>query len=122
QKHLRSSQKTTGALGRALERNANPGDVKPKFSAEDLIDLEALSRKLKLTPEYGSVWELQKSSIVAAKGRHISTSLGAEQTQLIAGRVMAREVLCNIGVNKGKDDLAYFRKSKRFHKFAIEDK
>ncbi|MGB7069687.1 MAG: hypothetical protein WBD22_09355, partial [Pyrinomonadaceae bacterium] len=40
----------------------------------------------------------------------------------IAGRVMAREILCNMGLNKIKDDLAYFRKSKRFHKFAMEDK
>ena len=121
QKQLRNSQKKTDALGRILERNADPGEVKPKFSAEDLIELEALARKLKLTPEYGSVCELQKSSIVAANRGQVGTYLGNKESPLIAGRVMAREILCNMGLNKVKDDLAYFRKSKRFHKFAMED-
>ena len=121
-KQLRNGQKKTDALGRILERNADPCDVKPKFSADDLIALEAMARKLKLTPEYGSVWELQKSSIIAANRRQISTNLGNNESHVIAGRVMAREVLCNIGLNKAKDGLAYFRKSKRFHKFAMEDK
>ncbi|MGB7070584.1 MAG: relaxase MobL, partial [Pyrinomonadaceae bacterium] len=63
-KQLRNTQKKTDALGRILERNTDPGDVKPKFSVENLIELEGVARKLKLTPEYGSVWELQKSSMV----------------------------------------------------------
>lgn len=122
QKQLRNGQKKTNALGRILERIADPGDVKPKFSVEDLIEFEALARKLKLTSEYTSVWGLQKGSIGEVNKLQVSTSLGKNESPLIAGRVMAREILCNMGLNKIKDDLAYFRKSKRFHKFATEDK
>ena len=122
QKQLRNDQKKTGALDRVLERNADRRDVNPKFSAEDLIESEALARKLKLTPEYTSFWGLQKGSIVEAQRGQIGTYTGNSESRLVAGRVMAREVLCNIGLNKAKDDLAYFRKSRRFHKFALEDK
>lgn len=122
QKQLRNNLKKTDALGRILERNADLRDAKPTFSAGDLIELEALARKLKLTPEYASVWNLQKSSIVAADRSQVSTKLGNKESHLIAGRVRAREILCNMGLNKTKEDLAYFRKSKRFHKFAMEDK
>jgi hypothetical protein len=121
QKQLRNDEKKTNTLRRILARNADPKDVKPKFSAEDLIEFEALARKLKLTPEYGSVWGLQKGSIVQAQRGQIVTYTGNSESRLVAGRVMAREVLCNIGLNKAIDDLAYFRKSKRFHKFALED-
>lgn len=122
QKQLRNDQKKTGALDRVLERNAGHSDVNPKFSAEDLIEFEALARKLKLTPEYGAVWDLQKVSIFAAQRGQVGTHTGNSESRLVAGRAMAREVLCNIGLNKAKDDLAYFRKSKRFHRFALEDK
>lgn len=122
QKQLRNDQKKTNALGKSLARNADPRSVDPKFSAKDLIEFEALARKLKLTPEYTSVWGLQKGSIVEAQGGQIGTHTGNSENRLVAGRVMAREVLCNIGLNKTKDELAYFRKSKRFHKFALGDK
>ena len=122
QKQLRNGQKKTDALDRILERNTGPENVRPKFSAEDLIEFEALARKLKLTPEYTSVWGLQKGSIGAMNNIQVSTSLCNNESHLIAGRVTAREMLCDIGLNKAKDDLAYFRKSKRFHRFATEDK
>lgn len=122
QKQFRNDEKKTNAFGRILARNAGHSDVNPKFSAEDLIEFEALARKLKLTPEYTSVWGLQKGSIVEAQRGQIGTHTGNSENRLVAGRVMAREVLCNIGLNKTKDELAYFRKSKRFHKFALGDK
>ncbi|MGE3953497.1 MAG: relaxase MobL [Pyrinomonadaceae bacterium] len=122
QKQLRNDQKKTGALDRVLERNADRRDVNPKFSAEDLIEFEALARKLKLTQEYASVWGFQKGSIVEVQRGQVGTHTGNSENRLVAGRVMAREVICNIGLNKAKDDLSYFRKSKRFHKFALEDK
>ena len=121
QKQLRNDEKKTNALGKSLARNADPRSVNPKFSAEDLIEFEALVRKLKLTPEYASVWGLQKGPIVEVTRGQVGTYTGKTESHLVAGRVMAREVLCNIGLNKAKDDLAYFRKSKRFHKFALED-
>lgn len=122
QKQLRNDEKKTNALGKSIARNADPKDVNPKFSAKDLIEFEALVRKLKLTPEYVSVWRIQKGSVLEAKRGQVGTYAGNSESHLVAGRVIAREVLCNIGLNKTKDDLAYFRKSKRFHKFALEDK
>src|SRR5690606_20407811 len=90
--------------------------------AEDLIEFEALVRKLKLTPEYTSIWNLQKTSVFAAQRGEVGPYTGKTESHLVPGRVIAREVLCDIGLNKARDELAYFRKSKRFHKFALEDK
>ena len=39
-----------------------------------------------------------------------------------AGRSIAWDILCNIESSKAKEDLTQYRKPKRFHKFAIEDK
>jgi hypothetical protein len=122
QKQLRNDEKKTNALGRTLARNEDHRDVNPKFSAEDMIEFEALARKLKLTPEYTSLWDFQKASVFAAQRGEVGPYTGKTESHLVAGRVMAREVLCNIGLNKAKDELAYFRKSKRFHKFALGDK
>ncbi|MFN0139216.1 MAG: relaxase MobL [Pyrinomonadaceae bacterium] len=128
QKTLRNDQKVAGVLREILERNSNAENVKPRFSSEQIIEIESLSRKLKMPKENASNWSLQKTSILAAESEQIrahgmiGSSAVGDVTKVVAGRAMAREILCNIGLNKAKEDLAFYRKSKRFHKFAIEDK
>ncbi|HQU91896.1 MAG TPA: relaxase MobL [Pyrinomonadaceae bacterium] len=128
QKTLRSDQKVVGILSKVLDQNSNAENVKPRFSAQQIIEIESLSRKLKMPKENASNWSLQKTSILAAESKQIrangmiGTSAIGDVTKVVAGRAMAREILCNIGLNKAREDLAFYRKSKRFHKFAIEDK
>ncbi|MBK6587808.1 MAG: hypothetical protein IPG22_05770 [Acidobacteria bacterium] len=56
-----------------------------------------------------------------AKGK-IGPDEARNLSHAIVGRAFAREILCNIGLSKTKEDLAFYRRSKRFHRFAIEDK
>jgi hypothetical protein len=121
-------QKVVEVLGDVLSRNTTEKDLRPRFSASELIEIEVLSRRLKLPKEYTANWKLQRDSIIAA-GKHPRNAEGISETKdivdvshLISGRVIAREVLCDIGLNMAKEDLSHYRKSKRFHKFAIEDK
>lgn len=128
QKRLRSDQKVVEILSEVLDRNSNAENIKPRFSGEQIIEIDSLSRKLKMPKENASNWSLQKASILAAESKQIRAngkigpSAIGDVTKVVAGRAMAREILCNIGLNKTKEDLAFYRKSKRFHKFAIEDK
>ena len=117
-KTLRNDQKVAGVLREILDRNSTAGNVEPRFSAEQMIELDALSRKLKMPKAFAANWNRQKTSIIAAGADYVI----GDVAQVIAGRAIARDILCNIGLNKAKEDIAFYRKSKRFHKFAIEDK
>lgn len=116
-KDLQTCRKVDGVLNDVLRRNATEREIKPKFSAEELLEIDVLARRLRLPKEYSANWTQQKKSIAEIN----ETTLGPAQ-ELIVGRTIAREVLCKIELNKAKEDLAYYRKSKRFHKFAVEDK
>lgn len=127
-KSMRQEQKIVGVLSEVLDRSSTLDTVKPVFSADQIIELDTLSRKLKFPKEYASNWNLQRTSIQAAvpsqheaKGK-IGPGEAGYLSHAIVGRALAREILCNIGLNKTKEDLAFYRSSKRFHRFAIEDK
>jgi hypothetical protein len=127
-KDLQKRQKVVEVLGDVLSQNTTEKELRPRFSASELIEIEVLSRRLKLPKEYSATWKLQSDSIIAS-GKHTRNAEGISETKdivdvnhLISGRVIAREVLCDIELNKAKEDLSHYRKSKRFHKFAIEDK
>jgi len=127
-KSMRQEQKIVGVLSEVLDRSSTFDTVKPVFSADQIIELDTLSRKLKFPKEYASIWNLQRTSIQGAvssqhgaKGKIGPDEVGNLSHEIV-GRALAREILCNIGLNKTKEDLAFYRKSKRFHRFAIEDK
>ncbi len=127
-KSMRQEQKIVGVLSEVLDRSSTLDTVKPVFSADQIIELDTLSRKLKFPKEYASNWNLQRTSIQAAvpsqheaKGK-IGPGEAGYLSHAIVGRALAREILCNIGLNKTKEDLAFYRSSKRFHRFALEDK
>ena len=127
-KSMRQEQNIVGVLSEVLDRSSTLHKVKPLFSADQIIELDTHSRKLKFPKEYASNWNLQRTSIQGAgpsqhgaKGK-IGPAEAGNLSHAIVARALAREILCNIGLNKTKEDLAFFRKSKRFHRFAIEDK
>ncbi len=127
-KSMRQEQKIVGVLSEVLDRSSTLRTVTPVFSADQIIELDTLSRKLKFPKEYASNWNLQRTSIQGAvpsqhgaKGK-IGPDEAGNLSHAIVGRALAREILCNIGLNKTKEDLAFYRSSKRFHRFAIEDK
>ncbi|MBK6591179.1 MAG: hypothetical protein IPG22_23230 [Acidobacteria bacterium] len=127
-KSIRQEQKIVGVLSEVLDRSSTFDTVKPVFSADQIIELDTLSRKLKFPNEYASNWNLPRTSIQGAvasqhgaKGK-IGPAEAGNLSQAIVGRALAREILCNIGLNKTKEDLAFYRRSKRFHRFVIEDK
>ena len=127
-KSMRQEQKIVGVLSEVLNRSSTFDTVKPVFSADQIIELDTLSRKLKFPKEHASIWNLQRTSIQGAvpsqhgaKGKIGPDEVGNLSHEIV-GRALAREILCNIGLNKTKEDLAFYRSSKRFHRFAIEDK
>ncbi|HRI05241.1 MAG TPA: relaxase MobL, partial [Pyrinomonadaceae bacterium] len=128
QKDLQTCRKVVGVLHDVLDRHAIQKDLEPRFSAEEVLEIDVLARRLNLPKEYSANWNLQKHLISEFeglqdnKGRTDTSPKLAETSDLIAGRAIAREVLCNIDLNKAKEALGYYRKSKRFHKFMVEDK
>jgi len=128
QKDFQTCRKVVGVLHDVLDRHTGQKDLEPKFSAEEVLEIDELARRLKLPGQYSANWNLQKQLIGETKEYQLKTSGVSIETassptrELIAGRTIAREILCNIELNKAKENLAYYRKSKRFHKFAIEDK
>jgi len=128
QSDLRKSQNVVAVLGEVLTRNQKENDVIPRFSASELIQIEGLSRRLKLPNEYADNWRLQRDALVG-HGQHQQTFESISEAKdisdvdrIISGRLIAREVLCEIEFNKAKEDHEEYRRSKRFHKFAIDDK
>lgn len=128
QKDIQLSRKVVGVLNDVLDRHAMQRELEPRFSAEEVLEIDVLARKLKQSNQYSANWNLQKKSIGELEGQQLSSGATSKETiwdhdtDLVAGRTIAREILCNIGLNKAKEDLASYRKTKRFHKFAIEDK
>ena len=122
---LRSEQKSFEIISNVLERYGGEGRTSPALSTEQLLELEATSRKLRIGSEFSATWKLQKNAIRAA-GSHSKVDKGSQSvnggaSRLITGRVVASDTLCQIGLNQSKEDLALFQKSKRHHKFAIHD-
>jgi hypothetical protein len=128
QKDIQTCRKVVGVLHDVLDRHAMQKDLEPRFSAEEVLEIDVLARRLKLSNQYSANWNLQKKSIGEFEGQQPNASGTSKETTLdqgkvlLAGRSIAREILCNIELNKAKEDLAYYRKTKRIHRFAIEDK
>ncbi len=128
QKDLQTGRKVVGVLNDVLTGNTTEKDLEPRFSAEEVLEIDILARKLKQSNQYSGNWNLQKKTIEDFERQEPNISGTFKEAilghgkDLVAGRTIAREILCNIQLSKAKEDLAYYRKTKRFHKFAIEDK
>lgn len=128
QKDLQTGRKVVGVLNDVLTGNTTEKDLESRFSAEEVLEIDVLARKLKQSNQYSANWNLQKKSIGEFEGPQLNSGATSKETiwshdkDLVAGRTIAREILCNIELNKAKEDLEYYRKTKRSHRFLIEDK
>lgn len=115
-----------------LNTESNDRQNEPAYSTEQVAEIEKLSVRLKLKGEYENNWKEQRS-IIESAGSDCAASqklLKADPTgnfagykqQIIAGRVLAREIVAKVEFYKAKEDLKIFQESKRFQKFPIADK
>lgn len=108
------------------ETGAEKENLAPVFSAAELSEIELLAFELKNAPIYRENWQHQKEFMTRADGGDADTnknieSVNESKQETIAGRALAREIMCEAEVARAKDELAGFRKNKMFQKFEIED-
>lgn len=119
-------------LGNILEANPDNRPDAGYGSADQIAQIETLSIRLKLKPEYERAWRDQRiliesggSDCVAYK-RILRGDPNADvrehKNRIVAGRALAREIVSRVEFNKSKEDLKTFKDGKRFQKFAIADK
>lgn len=118
----------------AKDKDRAPFDTGRAFTSDQLAQIESLSVRLRLPRIYEDNWKNQKSFIEVAgaecrAGQKISKvstdhslqSFDEYKKDIIAGRSLAREVVSQIEVNKAKEDLSLFRKTKNHQKFEVNN-
>lgn len=130
-----SERNTTKTLESILKSDPGSGIevLNPKFNAEQLAEIESLAFHLRLPEMYEQNWHDQtrfiaQASYDSAAAHSKSTpqfdnekSLTLRQESVIAGRSIARQIMCEIELAKTTDALTHFRKNKYFHKFEVPD-
>lgn len=129
---MKTERNRAKMLEKVLQVDTEKPDVEPRYSAEQLAEIEALSLRLKLQPIYERNWDEQRTHIEAATNDSPAArklfrtdqdaSLSEHKTGLIAGRALAREIVAKAEFDKAREDLNVFTESKRFQKFAIANK
>lgn len=106
------------------ETHPEKENIKADFSAAELAEIEALAFDLKLADIYRENWHGQKQFIENANAvnKKSAESINKTKQHTIAGRAIAREVMCEIELSRAKEELSLFRKHKNFQKFEIENK
>ena len=108
------------------ERDSNPEKetLEPKFTAAELAEVESFAFDLKRTDVYEENWRRQKQFIENADGKSANGAdlINETRSEIIAGRAIAREILCETELNRAKEEYKLFKKHKDFHKFEIENK
>lgn len=106
------------------DTNPEKESLPAKFSTSELAEVESLAFDLKLADVYRENWEHQKRLIESAeaKGQDKNNSQNESKENLIAGRSLAREVVCEIEAARAKEEYAQFKKHKDFQKFEIVDR
>lgn len=108
------------------EAGADKEKLTPVFSATELAEIESFAFELKNAEIFRENWQHQKEFILCADIRETDVPKNIESIQkskreTIAGRAIAREVLCETEVVRAKEELAVFKKNKIFEKFEIEN-
>jgi hypothetical protein len=132
EKDLRAEKNKARCFEKILSSEPEGLASEPLYSIEQLAETDSLSLRLKLTPVYEKNWDAQRTLIKSATsdspaGRRLlkadpKASFSEHKTAIIAGRVLAREIVAKVEFEKAKEDLNAFTKSRRFHKFAIADR
>lgn len=125
-KNLTDEKSLRTTLDEFYKGDTNPEkeSLPAKFSAQELAEVESLAFDLKLTDVYRENWEQQKKLIESAeaKGQSEENSPNESKENLIAGRAIAREVVCEIETANAKEEYAQFKKHKDFQKFEVVDR
>lgn len=108
------------------ETGAEKENLAPVFSAVELAEVESLAFELKNARVYRENWQHQNEFMTRTDGGDADTnknieSVNESKQETIAGRAVAREIMCEAEVARAKDELAGFQKNKIFQKFEIED-
>jgi len=121
---LRREKSVSKMLGEfyPMEEHAAKEILPPKFTTNELAEVESLAFELKNADRYRENWEAQKQFI---KGGDNATQNGKEinesKEKTIAGRAVAREIMCETETARAKEELTVFKKNKIFQKFEVAD-
>ncbi len=112
---LRLEKATLKLLNEFYENDTNPRKetLAPDFTPAQLAEVESLAFELKLPDVYRENWQAQKSFIESGNANEL------KRENFIAGRAVAREILCEAGAARAREELASFKKNKEFQKFEI---
>lgn len=105
------------------DTNSEKEKLEEKFSATELAEVESLAFDLKKADVYQNNWQQQKQFIESAKNNSQNTaeSIAEIKQKTIAGRAIAREIMCEIELSRAKEEFTIFKKHKNFQKFEIKN-
>lgn len=121
QKELQKGRKISEVLSVAIDRNENHEKCEARFTAAEVSEIDFLSRTVRLPHYSRDNWNLQKRHLVNSSAQGHG-AVATDPENAIEGRAIAREILCKIEMRRSKERLEFYRKSKRFHKFEIDDR
>lgn len=106
------------------DTNPEKESIQAKFSAAELAEVESLAFDLKKADVYRENWKQQKQFIENAEGnpKNPPESIAELKQKTIAGRAVAREILCEIELNRAKEEFLIFKKHKNFQKFEVTNR
>ncbi|MEP6850425.1 MAG: hypothetical protein ABI999_16320, partial [Acidobacteriota bacterium] len=132
EKDLKAEKNKAKFIGKILTVDPKCASAEPVYSIEQLAEIDALSLRLKLKPSYEKNWVEQRTLIESATSdspaarrllkANPRSNLSEHKTETIAGRALALEIVAKVELEKAKEDLKTFTKSRRFYKFGIADK
>ena len=106
------------------ESGAEKEKLSPVFSAAELAEIESFAFELKNARIYRENWQHQKQFMTRTESVDTDASKNIEavaesKQKTIAGRALAREIMCEVEATRAKEELAAFLKNKIFQKFEI---
>lgn len=131
-KNQRTEENKVKILDTILTASTGKISGEPIYSTEQLAEMETISLRLKTKAYYDKSWIEQRALIRSASSdspaarkvlrSNPSADLNEYKTNIIAGRVLAREIVAKVEFENAKEDLKIFTESRRFQKFAVADK
>lgn len=112
---LRLEKATLKLLDEFYQNDTKPRkeSVAADFTPAQLAEVESLAFELKLPDVYRENWQAQKSFVKRGDAD------APKRENFIAGRAVAREILCGVEAVRAKEEFASFKKNKDFQKFEI---
>lgn len=123
---LKSEKSILKTIDEFYKNDTNPEkeNLEAKFNAAELAEVESLAFDLKKADVYQENWQQQKQFIELAESnaKDPAESLSELKQKTIAGRAIAREIMCEIEFNRAKEEFQIFKKHKNFQKFEVTNR